>query len=180
MTSTPQIEVATSSAAIDAEIIRPWVRAFLAQHLRWWSTAAGRTWSDAEIDAHIDRHELVERDIVEMTEACTAADQYVGIIRDPGLVGIVYAAQRTCRYLHVPVGVVSWVAVDPSRRGKGYGRALIAAARAWMDNQGCQLQEVFVTAPNRSAVQLYEKAGFDVVDHRMLAAGVKPQGSVAD
>lgn len=168
----PAIEAITDTSLIDAEILRPWLTEYLADHLRWWSAAAGRMWSTPEIEAHLARHELVERDLAEMREACGAPDQYVGILRDPSLIGIVYAAQRRCRYLHVPVGMVSWVGVAPDRRGAGLGRALIASARAWMDAQGCALQEVFVTAPNVAAVETYRRAGFDVVDHRMLAAGV--------
>lgn len=170
---TLSVEEVTQADALEVERMRPWLAEFLADHLRWWSAAAGRVWSTPEIEAHIAQHELVERDVVEMREACGAKDQYVGILRDPDLIGVVYAAQRTCRYLHVPVGVVSWVAVDPKRRGEGLGRSLITAARDWMNAQGCQLQEVFVTAPNLGAVEMYRKAGFSVVDHRMLAPGVQ-------
>lgn len=75
----------------------------------------------------------------------------------------------SARYLGWPVGVLSWLCVEPARRGEGHASTLIEQARAWMDRRGARGREVFVTAANEGALAVYLRHGYRIVDHRMLA-----------
>jgi len=62
-------------------------------------------------------------------------------------------------------GVVEEFVVDPSRRGQGIGRALMAAfEEAVRDDVDRILLNTGATNP---AIAFYEKAGFRIVSHRM-------------
>jgi mycothiol synthase len=63
---------------------------------------------------------------------------------------------------HEPVGEVYVLAVDPEAQGLGLGRALLAAGLAHLYDRGCRLAVLYVDCSNRSAVRLYESAGFTV------------------
>ncbi len=54
-----------------------------------------------------------------------------------------------------------WVA--PEGRGRGAGRAMLEAARAWARSAGAASIELWVTCGNSVARGLYERAGFEPV-----------------
>lgn len=154
----------------DKPAVYAWLRSFLRWHLAAWSKAAGRHWSHADIDRHIDTHELVERDWNALLAAAGDPAQMVATARSTGRsIGIVHAREQEDRYLRMPVGVVCWLFVEPVSRGKGIGQRLLGATSAWMQERGLDLAEVFVTADNTPAVTVYRRSGYEIVDHRMLA-----------
>lgn len=52
------------------------------------------------------------------------------------------------------------VAVAPAHRGKGIGKALIAAVGDWAKERGLAYVELTVLAQNQRAIRLYEELGF--------------------
>jgi ribosomal protein S18 acetylase RimI-like enzyme len=62
---------------------------------------------------------------------------------------------------------VAYTAVEPAARGRGVGRALIAAVDDYARAQGLRYVSLMVTDDNTPARTLYDKAGF-VTERRMM------------
>jgi GNAT superfamily N-acetyltransferase len=60
-------------------------------------------------------------------------------------------------------GYVFNVVVDPARRGRGAGGAVMEAIAAWMRRGGGKRWELNVKVDNESAIRLYERCGFSRV-----------------
>jgi ribosomal protein S18 acetylase RimI-like enzyme len=58
-------------------------------------------------------------------------------------------------------GCVYYVSVHPDHRKKGHGRALMAAAEAWLRERGIQKLNLMVRAENTHAQAFYETLDFD-------------------
>ncbi|GGJ82545.1 GNAT family N-acetyltransferase [Deinococcus aquiradiocola] len=146
----------------------PTVRAWLAEHLdahrQWWQDAYGHLPVMPAPDA-------LEREWAELQGADRSAAHLVTVSADlhGHPTGIVQAGVRDDRVMGLRLGVLQWIYVTPARRGHGTADRLMRHALAWMDAQGVQGREVFVTARNAAAVRLYERHGFRTTDHRMLA-----------
>lgn len=154
----------------DKPAVYAWLRSFLRWHLAAWSRAAGLHWSDADIDEHIDTHGLVERDWNALAEAANDDRQLVAVARAGGRpIGIIHASEREDRYLLIPMGVLCWIFVEPVSRGSGVSGLLMQASRDWMKGRGLQAAEVFVTSENHAAVTVYQRGGYHIVDHRLIA-----------
>lgn len=154
----------------DKPVVFAWLRSHLRWHLEAWSRAFGLTWSDRVIAQRIDDRDLVTNEWKELVAARDDEARFVGVARaGRRAVGIVYAEERVDRYLDVPIGVLSWLFVEPLSRGGGVAVMLLDAARAWMIERGLPAAEVMVTAENPAAVRAYGKGGYEVVDHRMVA-----------
>ena len=152
---------------------RPAVHRLLHDYLHWhvstWAEAVGLGWSSQQVDAHLRTHDLVGRDWSELLEASADPERYVAALREEeALIGVVYARSRIEPYLEMPVGVLSWIAVDPAARGRGAGKTLMEAASSWMRDRSLPWAQLYVTAANHPAVSLYEASGYRVVDYRML------------
>lgn len=151
--------------AEDHATIQVWQEDYVAQHIRWWENAYQTT-------AQNTPRQVAERDWQELMAATTRADQYVQVYGEKPL-GIVYGRIRQDPYLGLPIGQLSWIYVDPESRGLGVVDHLIQGLFAWFSEQGVAGREVFVTAANPAAVRVYERHGFQVVDHRMLGPGIQ-------
>jgi GNAT superfamily N-acetyltransferase len=57
-------------------------------------------------------------------------------------------------------GFLAEIFVMPDARGKGLGRALIAACEDWARGRGHQLLTIGVLANNARAIRAYEGAGY--------------------
>ena len=55
---------------------------------------------------------------------------------------------------------VNYLAVLPSRQGRGYGRRMMAAAEASLISAGCPKLNLQVRAGNQAALAFYEALGF--------------------
>lgn len=56
-------------------------------------------------------------------------------------------------------GWVYYLAVDPAARGAGLGRALMAAAEAWLRTRGAPKLQLMVRGDNAAALGFYEALG---------------------
>ena len=154
----------------DADCVQKWLADWLTRHVSGWSGAYGLDWTTNDIKAHIERQALVGREWAEIRAAAADRDCFVCVAkagRTP--VGLVYAEKRTDRYLALTTGVISWIYVDPSVRQKGVALRLLEEAHGWFVQQDVSVSEVFVTASNRAALAAYERGGYRVLDHRLLA-----------
>lgn len=59
-------------------------------------------------------------------------------------------------------GWVYYVAVSEAARGQGHGRALMAAAEAWLRARGCPKLQLMVREGNDAAIGFYRALGLEV------------------
>jgi GNAT superfamily N-acetyltransferase len=59
------------------------------------------------------------------------------------------------------IGLYFNVVVDPDRRGRGFGRAVMAAALDWAEANGARRHAIQVLEANEAAVPLYRSLGFE-------------------
>ena len=59
-------------------------------------------------------------------------------------------------------GWMNYLAVDPARRARGHGRALIAAVEQALLAQGCPKLNLQVRSDNAAVIAFYEAAGYAV------------------
>ena len=72
-----------------------------------------------------------------------------------------YALVRVgLRWLGVRRGGITSIAVDPSQRRRGLGRALLASALEYLKENGVEQADLEVDVSNRAAQSLYEALGF--------------------
>jgi ribosomal protein S18 acetylase RimI-like enzyme len=155
----------------DTERIHEWITDYLTEHLRWWSESVTKEpWTEERIANHLKEHDLTGVHWRDLVRASEANDCFVKVACDANQAhGVVSAELRTDRYLRAPMGVVSWIYVEPSSRRQGIAERLLEAAEGWMSWKDVAGRELFVTAANEAAVAAYEKRGYGVVDFRMLA-----------
>jgi ribosomal protein S18 acetylase RimI-like enzyme len=66
-------------------------------------------------------------------------------------------------------GWVYYVASDPHRRGKGYGRAIMNAAEDWLRTAGMAKLQLLVRRENTGVAAFYQSLGFEEAPTIMLA-----------
>lgn len=81
--------------------------------------------------------------------------QYVGVPHKPEFCGTIQGIRATPRF-----GAIQNVGVVAEHRGRGIGRALVAAALLGFQQAGLRRAVLEVTAENDSAVRLYQRVGF--------------------
>jgi ribosomal protein S18 acetylase RimI-like enzyme len=59
-------------------------------------------------------------------------------------------------------GWLYYVAVDPARRGRGLGAAMVAAAESWLLAAGAWKAQLLVRDTNQGAVDYYRRLGYAV------------------
>ena len=57
-------------------------------------------------------------------------------------------------------GWVYYVAVDPDRRDKGYGRVIMAAAEDWLRARGIEKLQLMVRGDNAKVQAFYQSLGY--------------------
>ena len=77
---------------------------------------------------------------------------------DDRVVGTVMAGYEGHR------GWINYLAVEPTERGAGHGRALMAVAELRLRELGCPKINLQVRATNPDAIAFYERIGFTVDD----------------
>jgi GNAT superfamily N-acetyltransferase len=63
----------------DGAVVRAWLAAHVREHLEAWAATLGEVWDDAELEDHIARHRLVEREWADVKDA--AAREPRGFVR---------------------------------------------------------------------------------------------------
>ncbi len=66
-------------------------------------------------------------------------------------------------------GWVYYVSVDPDRRGKGYGRAIMNAAENWLRGAGIEKLQLMVRADNAKVQAFYETLDYQEQDRIIYA-----------
>ena len=66
-------------------------------------------------------------------------------------------------------GWVYYVAVDPDRRGKGHGRAIMNAAEEWLRQAGIAKMQLMVRSDNTRVQAFYESIGYDEQERILYA-----------
>ena len=66
-------------------------------------------------------------------------------------------------------GWVYYLAVAPDRRGRGLGRAVMAAAEAWLAARGLPKVQLMVRDTNAAALGFYAALGYERAEVRVLA-----------
>ena len=59
-------------------------------------------------------------------------------------------------------GVLYYLAVDPAFRKRGFGKAAVAAAEAWLRERGVWKINLMVRSENEKAGRFYERLGYAV------------------
>lgn len=65
------------------------------------------------------------------------------------------------------IGYIKNVYVEPSLRGQGWGKLLLATAEAWIVQHGATKCALDASVCNQAAVGLYDSQGYNIVRHRM-------------
>ena len=68
-------------------------------------------------------------------------------------------------------GALYYVAVDPSFRGRGYGKAAVREAEGWLAWQDVTKINILVRAENEAVRGFYEKLGYEI--NQVLCMGRK-------
>jgi ribosomal protein S18 acetylase RimI-like enzyme len=106
----------------------------------WQRADVTRPWNDPRKD--VARKRRVQREL------------FLVAVENDVIVGTVMAGYDGHR------GWVNYLAVEPSERRRGIGRALMAAAEAGVRALGCPKLAVQVRADNPEALAFYERLGF--------------------
>jgi hypothetical protein len=115
----------------------------------WEESGLVRAWNDPQAD-------------IEAALACTTST--ILAAREGGrVVGTVMAGYDGHR------GWLYYVAVTPSQRGRGLGRALMTAAEQWLAEQGARVIRLMVRAENEGVTSYYRSLGYE--DSNMLVLG---------
>tara|TARA_R110000824_G_scaffold118960_20_gene272716 strand:- start:81 stop:563 length:483 start_codon:yes stop_codon:yes gene_type:complete len=61
-------------------------------------------------------------------------------------------------------GAVYYMAVDPARRGKGFGQMMMAAAESWLKTRGMWKLNLMVRRENKGVIGFYEGLGYEPSD----------------
>jgi GNAT superfamily N-acetyltransferase len=107
--------------------------------------------------------------LAERLKAFGAAGQHALVASDLSadrLLGVATLHATPVLHRPGPVGRVTALVVDASVRGRGIGRALMAAAESWAAEQGCVLMEVTSNQRRADAHKFYEGLGYERTSFR--------------
>jgi GNAT superfamily N-acetyltransferase len=111
-----------------------------------------------------DRREMIEvdTDVISASLVGRLEGATVLIAEDAAGVplGFIHLVDERDYYLQSTCGHVADIVVSPEARGRGVGRALLAAAEEWSRDRGYRLLTLNVFVENRGPQALYEATGF--------------------
>jgi GNAT superfamily N-acetyltransferase len=84
------------------------------------------------------------------------------------LLGVVTLHTTIVLHRPKPIGRITALVVDESARGRGIGRALVAAAEGAALREGCGMLEVTSNMRRVEAHAFYEKLGYDRSSYRFM------------
>ena len=106
----------------------------------WQACGLTRPWNDPAADIALARKGSNATVLVGRSGGAIAATVLVG-----------YDGHR---------GWVYYLAVDPDRRHKGYGRVMMDAAEKWLRDHGIEKMQLLVRADNRQVKDFYQSLGY--------------------
>ena len=71
-------------------------------------------------------------------------------------------------------GTMYYVSVAPSDRGRGYGRAIVAAAEAWLLDRGVWKVNLLVRSENTAVMKFYDGLGYAPGDVMSIQKWIDP------
>lgn len=114
----------------------------------WHASGLTRPWNDPHRDIERKLTTQPELFLVGETDATVTATAMVG-----------FDGHR---------GWVSYLAVDPSQRGRGSGRALMAEAERLLSERGCPKIMLMVRSTNTDVLAFYDTLGYAADDVTVL------------
>lgn len=66
-------------------------------------------------------------------------------------------------------GWLYYVASDPTHRGAGFGRQMVAAGEDWLRQRGVAKVQLLVRETNTKVISFYEHLGFEVAPRTVMA-----------
>jgi len=84
------------------------------------------------------------------------------------LLGLCQLHQTVVLHRPRPVGRITALVVEESRRGTGIGRALVEAAETRMSSSGCGLMEITSNVRRVDAHAFYESLGYEMSSVRLV------------
>ena len=120
----------------------------------WHHCGLTRPWNDP--------HKDIARKLTAQPELFLVAED-AGVVIGTGMIG--FDGHR---------GWVYYLAVDPSRRGEGHARALMAEAERRLIQLGCPKIMLMVRAQNTAVVELYEHLDYIREDTLLLGKRLIP------
>jgi GNAT superfamily N-acetyltransferase len=85
----------------------------------------------------------------------------VAVAPGGGLAGLATLHQTHVLHRPRPVGRITALVIDPSVRGQGLGRTLVAAAEEMLGASGCGLLEITCHMRRTDAHRFYERIGYE-------------------
>jgi len=153
----------------DEPKLREWMLSFITDHIKWWNSFYKVSWTDEQIDHHIDKNELIHKSIDRLLKAKDGEQDFIRVLRETDRIcGIVYANVKTDNFVAFNTGYLQWIWIDPKYRGQGHAKQLIKVALKWLSDKDIQGAQLFVNKKNRSAISLYKSLGFKVSDNQMI------------
>ncbi len=87
---------------------------------------------------------------------------------DGTLLGVITLCQTVVMHRPAPVGRITSLVIDVPARGKGLGRALVAAAENLLTQAGCGLLEITSNSRRLDAHAFYESLGYERTSIRVV------------
>ena len=138
------------TAAVPTLAIAPIADADIAGVVTLWQACGlTRPWNDPAADIALARKGLNATVLVGRDAGAIAATVLVG-----------HDGHR---------GWVYYVAVDPDRRGKGYGRVMMDAAERWLRERGIAKLQLMVRADNSRVKDFYQSLGYSMQERVIYA-----------
>lgn len=94
-------------------------------------------------------------------------DAFVAVL-DGETVGLATVHSRAVLHVARPVAQLTALVVPPAMRGRGVGRALVAAAEQWARAQGAERLVVTTALHRADAPLFYERLGFEHTGRRYV------------
>jgi GNAT superfamily N-acetyltransferase len=114
-------------------------------------------------------HPFTADSAAEVWEVWTAEGNFALVVQgEEALLGAITLHRMVVLHRPKPVGRITSLAVDPSVRGQGLGRALMGAAEETMAREGCGLLEVTSHARRTEAHTFYAHLEYEQTSFRFV------------
>lgn len=120
----------------------------------WHACGLTRPWNDPAQDLAFARGKSNSDVLVGLLDDCIVASAMVG-----------HDGHR---------GTMYYVSVDPARRGRGYGRQMVAVAEAWLEERGVWKANLLVRKGNEAVLGFYDGLGYETGTAQQIEKWIDP------